>query len=89
MIRTYQEVSDAQWLWRLIEALERADFQIPRSQEHDDAMDDVWGLLDAYKTSHVSEKVEHPERPDRAVCTGDPCICENGIGCVTVPVEQW
>lgn len=22
-------------------------------------------------------------------CTGDPCICTNGIGCVTVPVDQW
>lgn len=22
-------------------------------------------------------------------CTGNPCICTNGIGCVTVPVEDW
>lgn len=22
-------------------------------------------------------------------CTGDPCVCTNGIGCVTVPVERW
>lgn len=26
---------------------------------------------------------------DGTACTGDPCICTNGIGCVTVPVEQW
>ena len=22
-------------------------------------------------------------------CTGDPCTCTNGIGCVNVPVDQW
>lgn len=30
------------------------------------------------------------ERATQVVhCTGDPCICANGIGCVTVPVDQW
>lgn len=22
-------------------------------------------------------------------CTGDPCTCANGIGCVNIPVDQW
>ena len=29
------------------------------------------------------------EDTEKAMCTGDPCICENGIGCVTVPLAQW
>lgn len=28
-------------------------------------------------------------RPAPPRCTGDPCICTNGIGCVTVPMELW
>ena len=37
------------FLPRLIEALERADFQVPHSQQHDDAMDDVWELVREYR----------------------------------------
>lgn len=22
-------------------------------------------------------------------CTGKPCICANGIGCINVPLEMW
>lgn len=22
-------------------------------------------------------------------CTGDPCICTNGIGCTAVPLDRW
>lgn len=28
-------------------------------------------------------------RPQAQRCTGDPCICTNGIGCVTIPMELW
>ena len=28
-------------------------------------------------------------RVDGSSCTGDPCTCTNGIGCVNIPVDQW
>ena len=38
-----------------------------------------------------SGHAETPEDPDEngSSCTGDPCTCANGIGCVNIPVDQW
>lgn len=30
-----------------------------------------------------------PEPAPKPVCTGNPCICTNGIGCTTIPYEKW
>ena len=48
-----QEMNQAKsgFLPQLIEALKRADFQVPHSQQHDDAMDNVWELVSEYELS--------------------------------------
>ena len=39
---------------------------------------------------HYNRGRTHIEpRVDGSPCTGDPCTCTNGIGCVNIPVDQW
>lgn len=46
--------------------------------------------LHPQRTRHDERERQRAEAQAAAdACTGDPCICQNGIGCARVPVAKW
>lgn len=48
-----------------------------------------WWNAARHRVTHGVPGAHDKATVSAAACTGDPCTCTNGIGCVTVPVEDW